>query len=60
MAEGLENSDIVITTEMKSKRQDGAFIEMQGCIAEYDNRGVLTLTSSTQVPHYVQRTVAMV
>ncbi|NCC25477.1 MAG: 2Fe-2S iron-sulfur cluster binding domain-containing protein, partial [Deltaproteobacteria bacterium] len=60
VAEGLENSDIVITTEMKSKRQDGAFIEMQGCIAEYDNRGVLTLTSSTQVPHYVQRTVAMV
>ena len=58
--EGLENSDIVITTKMKSKRQDGAFIEMQGCIAEYDNQGVLTLTSSTQVPHYVQRTVAMV
>jgi CO/xanthine dehydrogenase Mo-binding subunit len=60
VAEGLENSDIIITTEMKSKRQDGAFIEMQGCIAEYDNRDVLTLTSSTQVPHYVQRTVAMV
>jgi 4-hydroxybenzoyl-CoA reductase subunit alpha len=60
VAEGLENSDIVITTEMKSKRQDGAFIEPQGCIAEYDNSGVLTLTSSTQVPHYVQRTVAMV
>jgi len=60
VAQGLESSDIVITTQMKSKRQDGAFIEPQGCIAEYDNRGVLTLTSSTQVPHYVQRTVAMV
>ncbi len=60
VAKGLEESDIVITTSMKNKRQDGAFIEMQGCIAEYDNRGTLTLTSSTQVPHYVQRTVAMV
>jgi 4-hydroxybenzoyl-CoA reductase subunit alpha len=58
--EGLKNSDIIITTRMKNKRQDGAFIEMQGCIAEFDNLGVLTLTSSTQVPHYVQRTVAMV
>jgi len=58
--EGLKQSDIVKTTMMKSKRQDGAFIEMQGCIAEYDNRNILTLTSSTQVPHYVQRTIAMV
>ncbi len=58
--EGLKNSDIIITTTMKSKRQDGACIEMQACLAEFDNRGVLTLTSSTQVPHYVQRTVAMV
>ncbi|CCK79744.1 xanthine dehydrogenase family protein molybdopterin-binding subunit [Desulfobacula toluolica] len=58
--EGLKNSDIIKTTTMKSKRQDGACIEMQACIAEYDNRGTLTLTTSTQVPHYVQRTVAMV
>lgn len=57
---GLADSDIVITTKMKNKRQDGAFIEMQGCIAEFDRRGTLTLVSSTQVPHYVQRTVAMV
>jgi len=58
--EGLKQSDIIKTTMMKSKRQDGACIEMQGCIAEYDNRNILTLTSSTQVPHYVQRTIAMV
>lgn len=58
--EGLKNSDIIKTTTMKNKRQDGACIEMQACIAEYDNRGTLTLTSATQVPHYVQRTVAMV
>ena len=58
--EGLKQSDIIKTTTLKNKRQDGACIEMQGCIAEYDVREVLTLTTSTQVPHYVQRTVAMV
>ena len=57
---GLAESDIVRTSTMKSKRQDGAFIEPQGCIAEFDTSGRLTLISSTQVPHYVQRTVAMV
>ncbi len=57
---GLKESDIIKTTTVKNKRQDGACIELQGCIAEFDNRGTLTLTTSTQVPHYVQRTVAMV
>ncbi|MCP4685683.1 MAG: molybdopterin-dependent oxidoreductase, partial [bacterium] len=60
VAAALKECDIIKTSTMKNKRQDGAFIEMQGCIAEFDNRGVLTLVSSTQVPHYVQRTVAMV
>jgi 4-hydroxybenzoyl-CoA reductase alpha subunit len=58
--QGLKDSDIIKTTTVKNKRQDGACIELQGCIAEFDNRGTLTLTTSTQVPHYVQRTVAMV
>ncbi len=57
---GFKESDIIKTTSFKNKRQDGACIEMQACIAEYDTREVLTLTTSTQVPHYVQRTVAMV
>ncbi len=52
--------DLIKTTRVQSKRQDGGFIETQGCIAEFDQTGNLTLTSSTQVPHYVQRTVAMV
>ncbi|MCP3898235.1 MAG: molybdopterin-dependent oxidoreductase [Desulfobacteraceae bacterium] len=58
--QGIKDSDIIKTTTVKNKRQDGACIELQGCIAEFDNRGTLTLTTSTQVPHYVQRTVAMV
>ncbi len=57
---GLQESDIIKTTTFKNKRQDGACIEMQACIAEYDNSDVLTLITATQVPHYVQRTVAMV
>ncbi|MBI9086717.1 MAG: molybdopterin-dependent oxidoreductase [Desulfobacterales bacterium] len=52
--------DLIKTTVFRNKRQDAAFIEPQGCIADYDLSGRLTLTSSTQVPHYVQRTVAMV
>jgi len=52
--------DLIKTQTFKNKRQDAAFIEPQGCIADYDLAGNLTLHSSTQVPHYVQRTVAMV
>jgi 4-hydroxybenzoyl-CoA reductase subunit alpha len=53
--------DLIRTDTFRNKRQDGAFIETQGCLASYDrSTGNLTLHSSTQVPHYVQRTVAMV
>ncbi len=50
----------VYTDHLVSKMQDAAFMEPHGCIAEVDSRGHLTLTSSTQSPHYVQRTIAMV
>src|SRR5208337_4633247 len=51
--------DLIKTTSFVNKRQDGAFIEPQGCIAYYDHFGNMTLYSSTQVPHYLQRTLAM-
>lgn len=51
---------VIRTDVFKNKRQDAAFLEPQGCIAEFDLAGRLTLHSSTQVPHYVQRTLAMV
>lgn len=60
VAAAFKACDLIKTTTVQSKRQDGGFIETQGCIAEVDHAGNLTLTSSTQVPHYVQRTVAMV
>ena len=48
-----------VTGSLTSKMQDGAFMEPQTALAEFDLEGNLTLWSSTQVPHYVQRTVAM-
>ncbi len=35
-------------------------IEPHCALAEYDSRGLLTLTSSTQIPHYVHRALAKV
>jgi 4-hydroxybenzoyl-CoA reductase subunit alpha len=60
VAAALAECDIVKTTTFTNKRQDAAFIEPMGCIASFDLSGRLTLYSSTQTPHYVQRTVAMV
>ncbi|MFZ0726642.1 MAG: molybdopterin cofactor-binding domain-containing protein [Desulfobacterales bacterium] len=60
VAEALKRCDLVKTTTFKNKRQDGAFLEPPGCIAIFDLDGRLTLHSSTQAPHYVQRTLAMV
>jgi 4-hydroxybenzoyl-CoA reductase alpha subunit len=52
--------DLIRTDTFMNKRQDAAFLETNGCIAHYDLSGCLTLYTSTQVPHYVQRTAAMV
>jgi len=56
----LESCDVIRTGCLKSKNQDGGFLEPHGSLAVYDLQGHLTLYSSTQAPHYVQRTVAMV
>lgn len=56
----LKECDLVRTDKFVNKRQDAAFLEPNGCIADYNKFGYLTLYTSTQVPHYVQRTVAMV
>ena len=48
------------TGRLESEMQDAAFLEPQAALAAFDSQGYLTLTSSTQSVHYVQRTVAMV
>jgi len=55
-----QECDFIRTDSFVNKRQDAAFLEPNGCIADFDLTGYLTLYTSTQVPHYVQRTVAMV
>jgi len=55
-----EECDLIRTDRFVNKRQDAAFLEPNGCIATYDLHGYLTLHTSTQTPHYVMRTVAMV
>jgi 4-hydroxybenzoyl-CoA reductase subunit alpha len=51
---------VVRSGSMSNKMQNGAFLEPQCALAEFDGQGRLNLWSSTQAPHYVQRTVAMV
>ncbi len=60
VAAAFAQCDLIQEGRFTSKRQDGAFIEPNQCVAVYDQDGMLTLHSSTQVPHYVQRTVSMV
>ncbi|VBB42335.1 4-hydroxybenzoyl-CoA reductase subunit alpha [uncultured Desulfatiglans sp.] len=59
--EAFKQCDLIRTDKFVNKRQDPAFIEPHGCLASFDPlMGELTLHTSTQTPHYVQRTTAMV
>ncbi|HMK35857.1 MAG TPA: molybdopterin cofactor-binding domain-containing protein [Desulfomonilaceae bacterium] len=55
-----DECDLVVNHTFLNKRQDAAFIEPHACLAFFDLDGKLTLYTSTQVPHYVMRTVSMV
>ncbi len=57
--EGRRQSHLVRTDRLTSKMQDAAFMEPQSVLAEVDSHGNLTMWSSTQAPHYVQRTLAL-
>ncbi len=54
-----KEADYIRTDRMTSAMQNGAFMEPQSVLAEVDAQGRLTMWSSTQAPHYVQRTLAM-
>ncbi|MDI7268623.1 MAG: molybdopterin-dependent oxidoreductase [Myxococcota bacterium] len=51
---------VVRTNRMSSEMRNAAFLEPQCALAEFGFDGRLTLWTSTQSPHYVARTVAMV
>ena len=58
--EAFENSDIVIEDEYFFEGTTHAPIEPHCAVAQYDESGLLTLWSSTQVPHYLHRELAKV
>jgi 4-hydroxybenzoyl-CoA reductase alpha subunit len=60
MAKGFAESYVVRTDRFMNRKSDGAFMEPQACLASQDLSGNITLWTSTQVSHYVQRAVAMV
>ena len=47
------------TDRFVNSKTDGAMMEPQACVAKPDLSGRLTLWTSTQVSHYVQRTLAI-
>ncbi len=55
-----DKAAVVKKGRLESEMQDAAFLEPQSAIAEFDLHGNLTLTTSTQSVHYVQRTLSMV
>jgi 4-hydroxybenzoyl-CoA reductase subunit alpha len=57
--DAFSQADYIREDTFVNERLDAAFLEPQACIATYDSLGNLTLTTSTQTPHYVQRTIAM-
>ena len=59
-ARAFAESYVVRTDRFMNRKSDGAFMEPQACLANVDLAGNLTLWTSTQVSHYVQRAVAMV
>lgn len=59
VAKGRKDAYLIRTDRMTSQMQDAAFMEPQSMLAETDSNDNLTLWTSTQAPHYVQRTLAM-
>ncbi len=56
----LESAHEVVEADYFFAGTAHAPIEPHAALAEYDARGLLTLTASTQIPHYVHRTLAKV
>ncbi|MEE2786848.1 MAG: molybdopterin cofactor-binding domain-containing protein [Myxococcota bacterium] len=56
----LADADVLVEGDYLFEGTAHAPIEPHCVVAECDSRGLLTLTSSTQIPHYVHRTLAKV
>jgi 4-hydroxybenzoyl-CoA reductase alpha subunit len=58
IVKGFAQSHIVRTDRFMNKKTEGVPLEPQACLASFDISGSLTLWTSTQVTHYVQRAVS--
>ena len=56
----LERSDVVVSGEYYYEGSAHVPIETHCAIAQYDNNGLLTVWSATQVPHYLHRELSRV
>jgi 4-hydroxybenzoyl-CoA reductase subunit alpha len=57
---GFANADVVIECDYFYPGSTHVPLETQGALAEVDGKGHLTLFSSTQIPHYLQRALARI
>ncbi|KLU61228.1 4-hydroxybenzoyl-CoA reductase subunit alpha [Peptococcaceae bacterium CEB3] len=56
----MAESDLVLERSFKTSYVNHAFLEPHSALAHFDANGFLTVHSSTQIPHYLQRTLALV
>jgi 4-hydroxybenzoyl-CoA reductase subunit alpha len=57
---GFEEADVIIESDYFYPGSTHVPLETQGALAEVDGKGKLTLYSSTQIPHYLQRALARI
>ncbi|CAA7601140.1 Aldehyde oxidase and xanthine dehydrogenase, a/b hammerhead domain protein [Acididesulfobacillus acetoxydans] len=53
-------SDFVLERRFKTSYVNHAFLEPHSALAHFDANGFLTVYSSTQIPHYLHRTLSLV
>lgn len=56
----LAGSHLVVENTFRTSYVNHAFLEPHSALAHYDAGGRLTVYSSTQIPHYLHRTLALV
>ena len=57
---GFEEADVILEEDYYYPGSTHVPLESQGALAEVDKKGRLTLYSSTQIPHYLQRALARI
>jgi 4-hydroxybenzoyl-CoA reductase alpha subunit len=58
--QALANSALVLEKSISTSYVNHAFMEPHSALAQFDGHGRLTVWSSTQIPHYLQRTLSLV